>query len=132
MESMAFAEKIGFAQIHVFPYSRRKGTVADKMDGQLTEAVKHEREVRFLEMERKLRTAYYKGLLGKEASVMVEDMTEEDGVMYANGHCPRYGTYRFPAEHSLSGQIVTVIGEDIITTDGIIQAKMVAISHKIG
>ncbi|MBO4324751.1 MAG: tRNA (N(6)-L-threonylcarbamoyladenosine(37)-C(2))-methylthiotransferase MtaB [Lachnospiraceae bacterium] len=129
-ESMAFAEKIGFAQIHVFPYSRRKGTVADKMDGQLTEAVKHEREVRFLETERKLRTNYYKGLLGKTASVMVEEMSEEDGVMYAVGHCQRYGSYRFPSDTCLSGGIVEVIGEEI-TTDGIIQAKTVAISHKI-
>ena len=131
LASMAFAEKIGFAQIHVFPYSRRKGTAADKMDGQLTEAVKHEREVRFLETERKLRAAYYGRLLGKTASVMVEEMTEEGGLLYANGHCPRYGTYRFPADTDLSGRIVEVIGDNI-TTDGIIQAKMVAISYKIG
>ena len=96
----------------------------------MTEAVKHEREVRFLESERKLRARYYGNLLGKTASVMVEEMTEEGGVTYANGHCPRYGTYRFPADTDLSGRIVEAVGEDI-TTDGIIQAKTVAISHKI-
>lgn len=43
LETLAFAQKIGFSKIHVFKYSRRKGTVADKMSGQVLEQVKTER-----------------------------------------------------------------------------------------
>lgn len=129
-ESVAYAERIGFAQIHVFPYSRRKGTAADKMDGQLTEAVKHDREKRFLKAERELRLKYYGKMLGKTASVMVEETVLRDGRLYAQGHSMRYGMYCFEVPSDLSGSIVQAVGENI-TTDGIIQAKMVAISHKI-
>lgn len=129
-ESMAFAEAVGFSQIHVFPFSRRKGTVADRMKGQLTEAVKKERSDRLIHVSERLKEEYYRSLLGAETPVLVETVTEEDGILRAKGHCRRYGCYRFPASSDLAGQMVSVIGTDI-TTDCIIQAKMVDILHKI-
>ena len=129
-ESMAFAEAVGFSQIHVFPFSRRKGTVADRMKGQLTEAVKKERADRLIHVSERLKEEYYRSLLGAETPVLVETVTEEDGILRAKGHCRRYGCYRFPASSDLAGQMVSVIGTDI-TTDCIIQAKMVDILHKI-
>ena len=129
-ESMAFAETVGFSQRHVFPFSRRKGTVADRMKGQLTEAVKKERADRLIHVSERLKEEYYRSLLGAETPVLVETVTEEDGILRAKGHCRRYGCYRFPASSDLAGQMVSVIGADI-TTDCIIQAKMVDILHKI-
>ena len=129
-ESMAFAEAVGFSQIHVFPFSRRKGTVADRMKGQLTEAVKKERADRLIHVSERLKEEYYRSLLGAETPVLVETVTGEDGILRAKGHCRRYGCYRFPASSDLAGQMVSVIGTDI-TTDCIIQAKMVDILHKI-
>ena len=129
-ESMAFAEAVGFSQIHVFPFSRRKGTVADRMKGQLTEAVKKERADRLIHVSERLKEEYYRSLLGAETPVLVETVTEEDGILRAKGHCRRYGCYRFPVSSDLAGQMVSVIGTDI-TTDCIIQAKMVDILHKI-
>ena len=60
----------------------------------------------------------------------METVTEEDGILFAKGHSARYGSYLFPVDSDRSGQAVTVIGTDI-TTDCIIQAKMVDILHKI-
>ena len=128
--SVAFAEAVAFSQIHVFPFSRRKGTVADRMKGQLTEAVKKERADRLIRVSERLKEEYYRALLGEKTAVLVETVTEEDGVLWAKGHCRRYGCYRFPVPSDLAGQMVFVIGTDI-TTDCIIQAKMVDILHKI-
>ncbi len=130
LETMAFAEATGFSQIHVFPFSRRKGTVADRMKEQLSEAVKKERADRLIKAAERLKEDYYRAFLGKEAEILVETVTEEDGILFAKGHSARYGGYLFPVDSDRSGQAVTVIGTDI-TTDCIIQAKMVDILHKI-
>lgn len=130
-ESASFAERIRFAQIHVFPYSRRKGTVADRMSGQHTDAVKRAREAVLLTKEHALRSAYAKQFLGTETEVVVEELITEDGITKGRGHDRRYLLYTFPLSEDLSGQIVTVIGTSV-TTDCTIQAKKVDISHKIG
>lgn len=126
--SLAFAEEIRFAQIHVFPYSRRKGTVADRMDGQFTEAEKHCREVRFLETEQRLRRAYCESFVGVKQEILVEEVEETPDGLIAKGHNERYCYFTFPAENDVTGKMVTVLGERI-TIDCIIQAKMVAIFH---
>ena len=89
-ETMAFIRKCGFAAMHVFPYSRRPGTVADKLPGQLTHAVKnaraHEAHGAALEMQRD----YLAGCVGSVQSVLFE--TESDG--YSFGHAPNYTEVR--------------------------------------
>lgn len=129
-ESMAFAEKIGFAQIHIFPYSRRKGTVADRMKEQHTEAVKHNREVVFSELEHRLREEYCRQFIGIPQQILVEEAVCKDGVLYGKGHNERYCSFVFPVNPEAVGATVTVIGENI-TTDCTIDAKTVDIFHKI-
>ena len=129
-ESVAFAEAIGFAQIHVFPFSRRMGTVADRMKEQLTEAVKKERADRLIKTAERLKEAYYRAFLGQEEQILVETVTGQDGKLWAKGHTSRYGCYRFPVASDVSGEMVSAVGTDI-TTDCTIQAKMVDILHKI-
>lgn len=126
--SLSFAERIGFSQIHIFPYSRRKGTVADRMSEQFTEAEKHRREVIFAEKEHLLRTAFCSSFLGVKQEVLVEEVEESENGLIAKGHSERYCYFTFPVEEDLTGEIVSVIGEKI-TIDCIIQAKMVAIFH---
>ena len=129
-KSLAFAEKIGFAKIHIFPYSRRKGTVADRMSGQVRDDVKKNREAEFLKAELMLRRKYSESFLGKTESVLVETVTQTDGILIAEGCSERYIRYRFPVTENLTGSVVRVQAENI-TTDCIILAKMVDILHKI-
>ncbi len=81
-ESLAFAEQIGFAAMHVFPYSRRPGTPAAKMPDQRTAAQKAERAARAGQTARALRERFDTALLGREQEVLFEQT--EDGLF--TGH----------------------------------------------
>ncbi|MDO4741214.1 MAG: TRAM domain-containing protein, partial [Eubacteriales bacterium] len=67
-----FVKKIGFARIHVFPYSRRKGTVADRMPGQLSDALKQARAKRLIAVGNELEQAYVQATVGNEEEVLFE------------------------------------------------------------
>lgn len=85
-ETLEFAEKIGFSRIHVFPYSRREGTVAYGMAGQLGNAVKQERARRLIELQNELERQYLERQIGKTHGVLFE--TYENGVLH--GHTDTY------------------------------------------
>ncbi len=89
-ETLRFAEKIAFSQIHIFKYSRRGGTVADRMEHQVPEQVKTKRSDALEALERKMREAYISGFAGMEETVLSEEETEADGVVYMVGHTTRY------------------------------------------
>lgn len=74
-----FAEKVGFEKIHIFPYSRRSGTVADKMDGQIDKAVKHQRVNELSEVADKIRKKFLEKQIGKTLSVLIESR-QSDGM----------------------------------------------------
>ena len=76
-ETMAFVEKAGFARIHAFPYSRRTGTVADRMDGQLTETEKHNRTNQLIELGNKLEENFVQQQKGTVQSVLFERACED-------------------------------------------------------
>ncbi len=71
-ETCQFAQKVGFEKIHIFPYSRRSGTVADKMDGQIEKSVKAERVARLSSIADEIRTDFLKSQIGKTVSVLIE------------------------------------------------------------
>lgn len=80
--SLAFAEKCGFAAMHVFPYSRRPGTPAAAMPNQLLKTQKAERAARAGQCAKALREAYDRNLLGTVQEVLFEQI--EDGLF--TGH----------------------------------------------
>ena len=63
--TLQFAEKCGFAKMHIFPYSKRKGTPAEKMPNQVDEAVKSERAARLAAVDEKLHHAMLESMVGK-------------------------------------------------------------------
>ena len=77
LETERFVEEIAFSRIHVFPYSRREGTLADRMPGQVPEAVKRERARRLIAIGNKLETAFVSGLVGSEEEVLFETVSED-------------------------------------------------------
>ena len=85
-ESLSFIRKCAFADMHIFPYSRRPGTPADKMAGQLSNAVKEDRSRRAMAVAAEMSEAYRQNLVGTTVSVLFE---EKDGVYYI-GHTPNY------------------------------------------
>ena len=79
-------KKFKFYKIHVFKYSRRKGTIADKMETQITEKIKIERSNRILKLSDEYMEEYMKELLNKEVEVLFEEI--KDG--YLIGHTSNY------------------------------------------
>ena len=99
-----FAKKAGFAQIHVFKYSRRQGTQADKMDGQIAEPVKADRSDVLLAIERGLEKEYQKYFLGRVEDVLFEEITEVQGEEYLVGYNERYVRIAVPAKVVLQAE----------------------------
>ena len=71
-ETLAFVERVGFARIHVFPYSRRSGTIADKMPDQVPEAEKHRRAQELIELGNRLEERYVQLMEGSVREVLFE------------------------------------------------------------
>ncbi|MCQ2437720.1 MAG: tRNA (N(6)-L-threonylcarbamoyladenosine(37)-C(2))-methylthiotransferase MtaB [Clostridia bacterium] len=70
--SCDFVRKCGLARLHVFPYSRRSGTVADRMPDQIDESVKHERATALIAIGNQLEEAFVKNTVGTTQSVLWE------------------------------------------------------------
>ena len=85
-ESLAFIQKCGFADMHIFPYSRRPGTPADKMPGQHDNATKERRSHTAIAVAREMSDAYRQRLIGSVQQVLFE---ETDGAFFT-GHAPNY------------------------------------------
>ena len=94
----AFLEKVCFFEMHVFKYSRRKGTVADRMDGQLTDAVKTARSAVLLALEAKQSREYRASYIGKEVEILIEEQKEIGGKRWWVGHTPAYVRAAVPAD----------------------------------
>ena len=71
-QSLAFAEEIGFAKAHVFAYSRRPGTVADKMPDQVSKKEKEERSARMIAATQRTKEAFFQTQLGRTEPVLFE------------------------------------------------------------
>ena len=94
-ETMAFITEAKLARIHAFPYSRRSGTVADRMPDQIDEGTKHERTNKLIGIGNKLEEEFVKGLIGSVQSVLFE---VEAGENLAEGYTGQYVRVRAQAE----------------------------------
>jgi len=85
-ESLAFIRKCAFAEMHIFPYSRRPGTKADKLPGQHGNAVKEARSRAAIAVAEEMSLRYRRDLMGSVQQVLFE---ERDGQFFT-GHAPNY------------------------------------------
>ena len=85
-ESLAFIRKCAFADMHIFPYSRRPGTPADKMPGQHNNATKEARSRGAIALAEEMSRAYRESFVGRTLEVLFE---EREGEFYT-GHAPNY------------------------------------------
>ena len=124
-KSYDFVDGIHFYETHIFKYSRRQGTKAAAMDGQLTEAEKARRSEKMIEMHHRHASDYEKSMIGKELEVLIEDEYTNDGRTWYLGHSreyiktavPKSENYgvndiirvkaeRFLEEHIMTGEVV--------------------------
>ena len=89
-ESYEFVKKIHFYETHIFKYSRRHGTKAASMDGQLTEAAKAQRSDRMLELHEIRAREYEEAMIGKKMELLLEEEIEIDGRPWYVGHSKEY------------------------------------------
>ena len=85
-ESLAFIRKCGFGDMHIFPYSRRPGTPADKMPGQHDNATKEARSRAAIQVAQEMSEAYRRALVGQTLEVLFEEPEGE----FFTGHAPNY------------------------------------------
>lgn len=104
-KSLAFVEKIRFSQLHVFPYSIRKGTRAATFPDQVPPQIKEERAARMIALGDRLAKRYLASQAGKTAAVLVE-RKREPGVY--EGYTPEYIKVQIPSDENICGRIVNV------------------------
>ena len=102
-ETLAFIEKCAFADLHVFPYSRRPGTKADAMPGQCSTAVKSRRAAEASAVAAATRARYLDAQIGRSLTVLFESGEGEGSL----GHSENYLLVRVP-QPGLHGQVKTV------------------------
>ena len=85
-QSLQFIQTCNFAEMHIFPYSRRPGTPADKLPGQHPNAVKDARSKASIAVAENMSRAYRQQFIGQQLSVLFE---EPEGA-YFTGHAPNY------------------------------------------
>lgn len=115
-ETLAFARRIGFYEIHVFPFSSREGTRAEKMPGQLPKAVKAERVNRLIAQQKEYKKAYMESFIGKRVSVLLEQEETIDGRQYSTGYSKEYLRVALPAEAPV-GSIAEAAISGLLTDD---------------
>ena len=103
-ETIESIKRIKFAELHVFPYSRREGTVADKMPNQVDGIVKKNRVKELIDLSEELKQNYYKSLIGTNEELLSE--TYIDGYLY--GHLSNYGYAKLKYDKNLTNEIFKV------------------------
>ncbi|MCR5685621.1 MAG: tRNA (N(6)-L-threonylcarbamoyladenosine(37)-C(2))-methylthiotransferase MtaB [Lachnospiraceae bacterium] len=128
-QTLAFAEKIGFLKIHVFKYSRRKGTKADEMPGQTDERIKTQRSERLLKTDALNRKNYLSRFINTDTDVLFEQIMEEKGHRFLKGLTDRYAEVIVEpeAEEADAKELINDIRRCHICrlgSDGILYAKL--------
>ena len=106
--SRAFVDRINFYETHIFKYSRREGTRAAVMDGQVPDSVKTQRSALLLELGQKKQREYEEKLLGTAREVLMEESVVIGGETWQVGHTKEYVKIGRKTEEDLSNQLVNV------------------------
>ena len=117
-QTREFLERVGFFEMHIFKYSRRAGTRADKMPGQLTDRVKSERSDVLFELEARQSKAFRADYIGKQAQILWEERKEFGGKPYFLGHTADYVKVAVSAdEEDLSNTLTDICACGFLTDE---------------
>ena len=113
-DTLEHLKQISFSFIHVFPYSRKSGTLADRMEDHIDPVIKKQRVKKVMELERPLTMKYRQSLIGKKLVMLAEKCDE--GISY--GYCREY-VYIAVNEELNVGELYDVIIDDV-SNEGVI------------
>ena len=114
-------EEMHFNQLHVFPYSRRKGTPAARMKDQIDGNIKHERVKKLMDLSTKLQTEFASWQIGKTLEVLIEERHND----YMIGHASNYLKVRVDLPDESVGHIyhVKIVSQDGVELIGSVQSE---------
>lgn len=107
-QSKAFIEKVNFYETHIFKYSKREGTKAAVMDGQIPEQIKTKRSGILLELDQEKRRLYEAQFIGKTVEVLMEESIQKDGKTFQTGHTKEYVKVVLETDKNLQNQMINV------------------------
>ncbi|RBP02376.1 tRNA (N(6)-L-threonylcarbamoyladenosine(37)-C(2))-methylthiotransferase MtaB [Rossellomorea aquimaris] len=105
METYQFINEHKFSELHVFPYSKRTGTPAARMDDQIDEDIKNERVHRLIELSNQLAKEYASRFENEVLDVIPEEIHKDDHYV---GYTDNYLKVVFPATEDMVGKLVKV------------------------
>lgn len=106
-QTKTFLEKVDFYEMHIFKYSKRKGTLAANMENQVKDEIKTVRSNELLEMEKKDSKEFRSFYIGQNKEILFEEEKLINGVSYQLGHTKQYVKVAKKESISLSNQILT-------------------------
>lgn len=110
LESLEFVKEIGFARCHVFAYSKREGTAAVKLAGEVEKSIKLERSEKMIAAANTVQTAFLKEQIGTTQSVLFERV--KNGV--GEGYTENYTRVMVKTDMDISNQIHSVCLNEVI------------------
>lgn len=118
-QTKIFLEKIGFSSIHIFKYSVRKGTKAEKMTGQIDEQTKIKRSKELMKLEQQMKNKYQESFYNNIEKVLFEEEIEVNNIKYQIGHNERYIKIAVNTNIDLNNKILNIkiiknINDDIL------------------
>lgn len=116
-QTVAFLKEICFYEMHVFKYSRRKGTRADRMENQVPEPVKTRRSDVLLRLTEEQSLEYRRRLLGETLEVLMEEPYRSGGKVYQTGYTGEYVKMAVPGDQTLTNRLVRVKAERFLEND---------------
>lgn len=116
-ETVEFLKKVEFYETHIFKYSKRKGTPAAVMEGQVPESVKSVRSDVLLELNDIHSVKYRESYIGKQVEFLLEEELWADGVCYQTGYTREYVRIALKTEENFSGKILHGTVQKFLTPD---------------
>ncbi|MDF2844144.1 MAG: hypothetical protein K0R00_2570 [Herbinix sp.] len=107
-QTLEFVKKVGFADIHVFKYSKRAGTKAAVMPEQIQEEIKNVRSTELITLAQKMGREYMDHFVGRLEKILFEEEIVVDGKQYQVGHNERYLKLAVESTADLSNQVLNV------------------------
>ena len=112
-----FLRQINFYEMHIFKYSKRRGTRAAEMENQVPEQIKAQRSDILLALEAQMSKAYRESFIGKEVEVLYEESMEKDGITYQIGHTKEYVRFAKKTTEDLSNRICREVPSKFLEDD---------------
>lgn len=131
LQTREYLEKTGFYETHIFAFSRRRGTAADKMPGQHTQKTKNERSRILIEDSRGRAQRFREFYTGRRSEVLIEECIDIDGGYYGVGYNREYVRFAVKIQghdekgEDLTGRIITGVGGKMLDSETMLLTEVV-------